>query len=691
MVGGEIYYDYLGNNNYQITLIVYRDCGPTNSNNTQFDNLAPIAVYNNGNLVTSFNVQKSPSTLVPVNLSNPCLVAPPSACVEEARYISTINLPPIAGGYDIAYQRCCRNPSTQNIFNPNTQGSTYLATIPGDPSLAQNSSPRFTDYPPTVLCVNNLLDFDHSATDLDGDSLTYELCTPYTGASAANPAPTALPPPYNSVLWNPGYSVTNQIQGSPTLSIDANTGLLTGFPTLQGIYTFGVCVKEYRNGLLLSESRRDFQFWITNCDPLLTASVPTQIDSCASYTVSFSNNSIGATSFSWDFGDGNTSTQANPTHTYAMAGTYQIMLIANPSWPCADTTIVSYTIKDPMDVYFDRPAPQCITNNNFSFLAQGNFPNGSSFSWDFGSMAIPIATTGINPTNIIFLDSGKHLIRVTVEDQGCTAEFVDTINVFGLPEIGAILPSNEGCVAYEVQFFDSSFSSTPLSYIWDFGNGDTSHAQNPFYTYTDTGYFDVGLTISTDSGCIASLDLFFPNAVHVLPSPVSLFDLSPKETDIFSPFFQVIDMSHNGVVDLFYLDSKGDTIGLGADGRHVVNDTGWVDVEQWVFNKFGCSDSSIQRIYIEPITTIYVPNSFTPDGDGVNDVWLPEVKDVFDYELLIFNRWGQTIFTTNDQYQGWSGSFKDKISPTDVYIYKIRYRAMDRIQREHLGHITLIR
>src|SRR5690606_35782132 len=211
-------------NGYKITLIIYRDCGPSNTNGTPLDNQALIGALSNGIDANIFSVPIGSINNVPVTVSNPCLVVPPRACIEEARYEKVVSLPPISGGYDIVYQRCCRNPSTQNIQNPNSQGATYHAHIPENLPMAQNSSPRFLNYPPSVLCVNNAFTFDHSATDTDGDSLTYELCTPYNGANFGNPAPTPDPPPFVQVTWASGYNVINQILGAPGLAIDASTG-----------------------------------------------------------------------------------------------------------------------------------------------------------------------------------------------------------------------------------------------------------------------------------------------------------------------------------------------------------------------------------------------------------------------------------------------------------------------------------
>lgn len=689
LVGGEIFYDYLGNNQYRITLLVYRDCGPTNTNNTQFDPQAMIGIFNNGAQEQMLQVQAAQVTNIPVTATDPCLVAPPSACIEEARYTAVVSLPPKAGGYDIVYQRCCRNPSTQNILNPNDEGSTYHAHIPFIEPV--NNSPRFTNYPPTVLCSNNPFDFDHSATDADGDSLVYSLCTPWDGGSATNPAPTPTAPPFNAVQWAPGFSVNNQINGTPTLSIDPNTGQLTGTPATNGIYTFGVCVQEFRNGQLLSESRRDFQFWVTNCDPVLIAGVPTQTDSCGGLSVQFGNSSVGASFYEWHFGDGTTSTATNPSHTFPAPGTYSITLIANPGWNCADTSITYYTVNEPLSISFDSLEGQCITTNSFDFESTGNYGAGALIEWDFGGNSMPMSGTGSSVSNVVFLDSGYYAVKVDVEENGCFATYQDSVLIFPEPEIDFIYPAQVGCQEYFVSFTDASYSWTPLSYFWDFGNGETSTEQNPSTSYPDVGFYDVSLTITADSGCATTQTISFPNLIEVLPSPTANFGITPDETDVFDPHFEIFDFTSGDIVATYYVTGAGDTLPEPNGHVYTVDDTGYIDVIQWVYNSQGCPDTMINTIYLKPVTTVYAPNSFTPNGDGMNDVWLPQVRDVYDYELIILTRWGEVIFQTDDQYAGWDGTFKGIQSPSDVYVYKLRYGRMDRIMEEKIGHITLVR
>ena len=149
IIGGELYYTCLGNDNYEITLKVYRDCNST----TTFDDTAIVGIYNeNGVLIKKLLMFFPGSTGINPDLSNPCLQIPPGVCVEEAVYKEIVNLPSIIGGYDLSYQRCCRNNTIVNIVDPQNTGATYTAHIPENIGGACNSSPRFTNFPPIVIC-----------------------------------------------------------------------------------------------------------------------------------------------------------------------------------------------------------------------------------------------------------------------------------------------------------------------------------------------------------------------------------------------------------------------------------------------------------------------------------------------------------------------------------------------------------
>ena len=181
IVGGIIHYECVGNNTYNITLYVYRDCNPGNS---QFYNSPTIGIYENSTLVESLTMSFSDAivTELPLETGDPCLSPPNNVCVQEAIYTGTVTLPPTSVGYMLAYQRCCRNTTILNVpAGGDNLGSTFFAEIPPQEIAVCNSNPLFNELPPVLLCLNEPFVFDHSATDIDGDSLAYVFCNPKDG------------------------------------------------------------------------------------------------------------------------------------------------------------------------------------------------------------------------------------------------------------------------------------------------------------------------------------------------------------------------------------------------------------------------------------------------------------------------------------------------------------------------------
>ena len=516
IVGGDIYYDYIGNDTYRFYISIYRDC---NSTGAQFDNPLPLAVYNNGALVQNISVPFPGSQNVPVVFNNPCVTPPTNICTENAIYITDIYLPPAVGGYTISYQRCCRGPNITNIVNPDDTGFTLTCQIPGINTNAWvNSSPRFTNYPPQLLCNNEDLIFDHSATDPDGDQLVYSLVTPNSGAGSFNPAPNpAPPPPYAPVNWVAGHSAATPLGPGSTINIDPNTGLLTASPNLLGLYVVGIRVEEMRNGVVINATTRDFLFRVFNCNLQLEALLPTQtqlptfIDYCQGLTVDFVNNSYGGTNYEWDFGvpgiTTDVSTAFEPSYTYPSPGTYQAMLVVNPGWPCTDTAYMDIIVNDPFVVSYTSDDSLCINGNSFDFVAASTAPAGSNYSWNFGPNATSPTTTGNVVNGVSFNATGFIPVTVQVENNSCVAEYIDSVYIFPEPTANIILPADYECGGLTVDFGNGSTNAT--SYDWDFGVlGSTTDVSNDFaptFTYPSAGTYTVTLVASSSPICNATV------------------------------------------------------------------------------------------------------------------------------------------------------------------------------------------
>ena len=512
IVGGEISYEDLGDGLYRVRLVVYRDCGPANQNGTGFDNAASVGIFNaSGQLIDNLSIPLSFQNVneVPVSLENPCGTPPPSVCVEQAVYEQVVEIGQSPNGFTLSYQRCCRNPSIINLNAPDDAGATFTTQIPGtNQTEAPNSSPVFNSLPPVALCAGFDFFFDHSATDADGDSLAYTFCSPMFGGTPNQPAPNPPNgPPYTDVNWGPGYSATYPIDSDPALAIDPVTGYITGQPTTAGQYVIGICVEEWRDGVLLSTSNRDFQFNVTVCDPNINSNVAVQTGSqlCIGETIDFQQFSINATFFFWDFGvpgiESDTSNLAYPSYTFPEPGTYTVTLVANPGWPCADTSTSVYDVYAPVDPELEVTGFDCSTGTPVFDFGTVDTYNGADFGWDFGALASSSSSNLAEPGGIGFPNIEDVEAELTIVQNGCIGSGVLDWTP-PPPPTSVIAPQEDFCTGFTLSFENNSVGGS--GYIWEFGepgNQDVSYDAFPTWTYDGPGTYVVQLVTLADFQC----------------------------------------------------------------------------------------------------------------------------------------------------------------------------------------------
>ncbi|MBA3663825.1 MAG: PKD domain-containing protein [Bacteroidetes bacterium] len=707
IVGGEIIYDYLGQSNYKITLKVYRDCF---SSGAPFDGLpnaatALLTVYDGSkNLIGVYDIGAPVITNIPPTINNPCIQAPGGICVEEGVYTYTLNLPPKTGGYYVIYQRCCRNSSILNLVAPNTQGSTYYTFIPGPEVFAVNSSPRYKNFPPIFICNNVPFSFDHSATDPNGDQLVYSLCPPFEGLDQACPAlgsngcaTVAVPPTYTNVQYSSPYTGSYPIASSPAFSINPVTGLLTGKPNLLGQFVVGVCVQEFRNGVLINTHYRDFQFNVVSCIVQVASIFADQSQKCMGSTITFTNQSfgnLGSLTYAWDFGvttiASDTSSVFNPTYTYPDTGKYTVTLIANPNKPCSDTIQKVVYVYPPLKIHFPPHSRQCLRGNAFSFTTQGVYMPQATFKWDFTAAATPSTSTLKNPVNIIFNQPGKYFIKLVAKQLTCIDSFIDTVRVIPRP-VAKInnLPLSQ-CDPARVAFSNGSSSALPISYQWFFSNGNSSSEFQPQQVFSPPGVYSATLIVTTQSVCVDT-SLYAINNITVNPTPKAGFTFSPQPTTIFDPDIMFTNTASSDVSSWQY--SFGDGTGSNyASEIHTYLNFGDYPVMQFVSNRFNCTDSLKDVVKILPEFRFWIPNTFTPGDDLLNDEFLPVAIGVIKYQFDIFTRWGEKIFSTVDPQHGWNGYYKGKECQEDVYVWRISFKNIVTYKDEiHFGHVLLLK
>lgn len=722
IVGGEMIYNDLGNGKYEIILKIYRDCAASNA--ADFDgtsNAGPayLTVYNSsGNFEGIYDIGSPVITSVPPAFNNPCIIAPNNICIEEGIYTYTLDLPPKAGGYTIIYQRCCRNSIIENLLNPDNQGATYFAKIPGPEDAAANSSPRFSKFPPIYICSNVPVKFDHSAVDPDGDQLVYSLCAPFAGLDGCCPSlgssppqspnatcvsppascPTnATPPPYTSVLFVAPYSGNYPIDSNPAFSINPTTGELSGTPTLTGQYVVGICAQEYKNNKLINTHFRDFQFTVIGCTVNVQSIVAEQKQQCQGQTIVFTNQSINNSStpvYHWDFGvpaiSSDTSNLFHTTYVYPDTGIYVLTLITNPGKPCSDTLKKPVYVYPPLKINFTRPERQCLKNNSFDFKTTGIFLPQTTYTWDFTSSATPSVSILKDPAGIHFNQSGLFFVKQKAKQFACRDSFIDSVRVVPRPKAKINNLQNGLCDPALVGFSNGSSSDLPIRHSWLFGDGKTSTEFEPTHVFSPAGTYGTTLTVETTELCRDTAKAVLVN-IHVYPKPVAAFSITPKEASIFDPDISIkSSYTDVGLKTRFtFGDGQSSTM---QQNIHTYSDFGNYTITQIVENGFGCVDTLSDLVKILPEFRFWIPNSFTPDDNARNDVFKPIMIGTREYTFEVFNRWGERIFKTSDTEEGWSGFYRGYECPQGIYVWKISFQNVVSEQREtHLGHVTLIR
>jgi len=313
---------------------------------------------------------------------------------------------------------------------------------------------------------------------------------------------------------------------------------------------------------------------------------------------------------------------------------------------------------------------------NISVVAFGGNGGPFNYSWtnQSGQQLSNQTTANVSPTN------SNTYYYVTVIDNCETPESSDSILVswYDLPTVDFLADTTSGCWPVEVYFYNNTAVSQVASCDWDLGNGFYSNNLDTVVTiYNTPGSYHVTLDITNSDGC--SNDTTYFNYIDVYEYPVAGFTSLPNPASILNPSVQFVDTSSADVVyfDWTFYDSSNTMIGSDYVQNPTYNFSGLIEqqyyIELYVENQNGCSDTVYGTQIVEGEYAFFLPNSFTPNGDGLNDSFFPvgDKISVENYSFKIFNRWGELIFSTNDFNEKWDGTYQNNALSSDAYIWKI--------------------
>lgn len=364
-----------------------------------------------------------------------------------------------------------------------------------------------------------------------------------------------------------------------------------------------------------------------------------------------------------------------------------LVLTANQQG-CTSTDTVHVTVFAKPTAEFTVPPGLCFNVNSFSLEAGGYFGPSATFYWNFGPVGFPTSSTQQNPQGFIFNTPGVHNVRLVVTDNGCVSDtFMAPIEVFPMPVADFAVDTTQGCEPFGVQFIDQSNNGgSQLYHSWQFGNGATSNSAFPSLTYM-AGTYDVSLQVTTSKGCSHTRNRNAFITSH--PKPSAYFSLNAHVFDIFASNAIATNRANGVTESRFIFHPYTEVNGMVASFEYP--DTGTFVVTQIVSTQFGCLDTLEASLRVKPVFTLYIPEGFTPNNDGLNEVWVPQGESIMTYNLKIFNRWDQQIFESNELEYGWDGRFNGTDVPLGVYTYRIHVFDILGEPHNYFGTFTLFR
>lgn len=396
--------------------------------------------------------------------------------------------------------------------------------------------------------------------------------------------------------------------------------------------------------------------------------------------------------FQWDDPGQSTTTSivVNPN-----GQTVYTLLVADANGCPSNAIATTVDLYPPLSVTAFTDTAICIGSTaTIDALASGGIGTPYTYTWDQG------IGTGQNHA---VSPSTTTVYTVTAADACETpdAQAQVTITVNRLPEPSFSADVLEGCMPVTTTFTnmtDPFFVGNNC--WWDFGDGSASvnDCGTPTYTFTDPGCYDVTLTVTSPQGCTADTTIADYICVHDFPNADFVF--GPQPTTYLNPNIDFTDQSTNPAPG-FIVDYVWEFDELGTDSAQhpsfefPSNDAGDYDVCLTVTNNYGCADTYCDVVVIDGEMLVYVPNAFTPDGDGVNDLFFAEgfaLEKSDDFTMYIFNRWGELIWESHNATVGWDGTAKGQKVQTDVYVWKVIVRdPYNGNKLDMIGHVTVLR
>ncbi len=355
--------------------------------------------------------------------------------------------------------------------------------------------------------------------------------------------------------------------------------------------------------------------------------------------------------------------------------------------------------KDNINASFTvSPATQSLPASTVT-IANTTTPGPWQYLWDFGDGT---TSTLSDPTiTHTYATYGSYTILLTVTSGACAETQSQTIVIEAIPPIvDFTYDPASGCAPLTVKFTNLSRYADPESYAWDFGYGQaTSRSFDPTFTYFQSGTYTVSLSASNITGQTVTATKSM--IIEVYPKPRADFVVKPIL--IYIPGGLLYTSNRSTDASSYLWDFGDGTNSNEPQPEHKYTTDGVFTITLVASNSHGCSDTTVLNniVRVEKGGQVLIPNAFSPNltgatggagsSNGKNDTFLPLMRGVVEFELLIFNRWGELLFESRDAQAGWDGYYNGRLCPQDVYVYKLTALTENGEKIVRVGDVNLIR
>ncbi len=518
---------------------------------------------------------------------------------------------------------------------------TYTVTVTDVNGCIQTASIVVNEPPPLVA----------------GASTVNSICTACNGSATANPSGGIAPYSYS---WN-----TVPLQNTQTA-----TGLCPG--------NYTVTVTD-ANGCAQTAS-----VTVLATPVSLAVNISSETDAlcfgdCNGDATAFTNSGTPGYSYLWN----TVPPQAAATASSLCAGMYSVQVTdANG---CTGTSVASVSEPQPVVAAAPNNVSVCLGQSALLVTSATGGTPGYNYIWNPGNISGP--SINVSPASTIIYTVS------TTDVNGCTAADVNvTVTVNPLPVVLFMPDITDGCSPVCVSFTNQTLN--PVSSNWDFGDMNTSASTNPYHCFTTPGTYDVTLYVTDNNGCTNSL--VRNNLINVYQWASADFIITPQPPYFPGTAISFNDISTGASIWTWHFGDPLNSTSQQQNPTFSYDKPDTYTVTLIANNINGCSDTVSHTVRVDAPFDFFVPNVFTPNGDNVNEIFIPEGigYSTEGYELTVYDRWGAMLFKSKNPAIGWDGRSADgsDMVPEGVYVWTITVHSIsNNIKHTYIGHVTVLK